>query len=342
MRPQRIQSRAILMMEKRERLEKTIGGDLTDRVPIALWQHWAGDDQRAADLARSHVNFMEQYDWDFLVVTPSQHFMVVDYGLQDQWQGASTGKRTIIKTPVQRSLHWTDLRPIDPNRGQFGKQIQCLQLIRDALPATPIIQVIHSPLTQALFLGGKDLLFRSMRTQPDRLRTGLNSLTETTLRFIETLRRNTQIDGILYQTELASYTVLSEAEYQAFGLPYDTKILDNLSPDWWLNSVQVIGRAPMLHLFAPLPIQILNWSDVEARPSLNRIQLDFNGAFWGGLGAETHIHLGTPTMIREAAREAMNTMGRRRFILGAGDAMPMTSPHSNLRSAREVVNVTLR
>lgn len=329
-------------MNKRERLEKTILGELTDRVPVALWRHWAGDDQRSADLAHSHVKFMQEYDWDFLSVIPSQHYMVTDYGLQDAWQGQLQGYRDVIKTPVQRTLNWTELRPIDPNRGQFGKQIQCLQLIREALPETPIIQLIHSPLSQALFLGGQNLLLRSMRTQPDRLRTGLNSLTETTLRFVEALKRNTQIDGIMYVANFASYTDISEAEYQEFGLPYDTKVLGSLSRNWWFNMVQVNGNAPILHLFADLPIQVLNWSTVEARPSLGRIKLDFNGAFCGGLGENTHLHLGTPTTIREAAREALNTMGRRRLILGSGQSIPITSPRSNLEATRDIVKTTLR
>ncbi|MEO1289236.1 MAG: uroporphyrinogen decarboxylase family protein [Chloroflexota bacterium] len=329
-------------MNKRDRLEKTIGGEATDRVPISLWQHWAGDDQRSADLARSHVDFMMQYDWDFLTIIPSHHYMVIDYGVQDQWQGDASGRRTLIKTPVQRTLHWTDLRPLDPNRGQFGKQIQCLQLIRGALPDTPIIQLVQSPLTQALLLGGNDLLLRSMRTQPDRLRTGLNSLTETTLRYIEALQRNTNIDGILYQVTLASYTELSEAEYQIFGLPYDSKILDGLGRDWWFNVAQINGKTPMLHLFANQAVQVLNWSDREARPSLSRVQLNFNGAYCGGLGEATHLHLGTPTTIREAAREAINIMGRRRLILGAGNTIPATSPRSNLQAARDIVDVSLQ
>ena len=329
-------------MDKRERLEKTIAGELTDRVPVALWQHKPGDDQRAADLARSHVDFMQAYDWDFLTVVPSRHYMVIDYGLQDAWQGAVSGHRDIIKTPVQRSLHWTDLRPIDPNRGQFGKQIQCLQLIHNALsPETPVIQMVYSPLTQAFFLGGEALLLRSMRTQADRLKTGLNSLTETTLRYLDALRRNTRIDGILYIAEFVSYTQISESEYLEFGLPYDTKVLDSLSPDWWLNVVQLNGKAPMLHLFAQ-QTQVLNWSTVEARPSLARIQLDFDGAFCGGLGENIHIHLGTPTTIREATREAMNIMGRRRFIIGSGQTIPVTSPLSNIRAVRESVDMSLR
>jgi len=330
-------------MQKRERLEKTIAGEVTDRIPVSLWQHWAGDDQRSADLARSHVDFMTEYDWDFLTVVPSRHYMVVDYGLQDAWQGAISGQRDIIRMPVQRSLHWTDLRPIDPNRGQFGKQIQCLQLIRNALPDnTPIIQVVHSPLTQAMYLGGADLLFRSLRTHSDRLVTGLNTLTETTLRYLEALHRNTRIDGILYVAHMVSYTDISEAEYQEFGLPYDSKVLESLSSDWWLNVVQLNGKAPMLHLFEQQPVQVLNWSSVEGRPSLDRVRLDFKGAFCGGLGEDSHVHLGTPTTIRDAAREAINIMGRRKLILGSGGIIPMTSPRSNLRAARDVVDMSLR
>lgn len=322
-------------MNKHERLQKTIAGEATDRVPIALWQHWAGDDQRAADLARVHVNYLNTYDWDLLTVVPSQHYMVIDYGLQDVWQGNVYGHRDILKTPIRKSLDWTDLRPLDPNRGQLGKQIQCLQLIQDVVAqATPIVQRVYSPLTQALYLGGSNLLARNMRVHSDRLRTGLNSLTETTLRFLEALRRNTQIDGIQYVVDFASYSQLSEAEYQKFGLPYDHKVLDFLAPEWWCNMAQINGDSPMLHLFSGLPIQMLNWSTIDARPSLERMQLDFQGAYCGGLGERSHIHLGTPTMIRDAAREAISVMNSRRLILSSGETVPSNSPLSNISAVR--------
>lgn len=330
-------------MEKRERLEKTIAGEVTDRVPVALWRHWQGDDQRAADLARAHLEFQQQFDWDILIVAPPSNFMLTGYGLQDEWRGAFSGKRDISKTPINRSLAWTDLRPLDPNKGELAKQIQALQLIRDASDKDqPLIQVVYSPLSQALALGGKELLLRNMRTQADRLRTGLNSLTESSLRFLENLRRQTKISGLLYIVDTACYTLLSETEYQQFGLPYDEKLLDSLPADWWLNMIQVNGEAPMLHLFAHLPVQVLNWSDREARPSLDRAQVPFKGAFCGGLGEESHLHLGTPTMIRDAGRDAIAAMARRRLILGSGRSIPVTTPLSNLRAARELVESTAR
>ena len=36
---------------KRRRLEAAIAGETVDRLPVALWRHWPGDDQDAAALA---------------------------------------------------------------------------------------------------------------------------------------------------------------------------------------------------------------------------------------------------------------------------------------------------
>lgn len=329
-------------MDKHERLEKTFAGELVDRVPVALWRHWPGDDQRAADLARAHIHFQQQFDWDFLVVAPSSHFMVTGYGLQDVWRGASSGKRDIIKTPITRSLNWTEIRPLEPSVGDLGKQLQCLQVIGDALDKRqPILQMIHSPLTQALYLAGENSLLQNLRTQPERLRSGLNHIAETTLRFVEALQQQTRIDGIFYVVDTATFSLLSEMEYGEFGLPFDLKILDALPTTWWMNMVQLNGIAPMIHLFTDFAVQAINWSDREARPSLERVKLNFNGAFCGGLGEEKHLHLGTPTTIRDAARSAMDTMGRRHFILGSGNSVPVSTPLSNLRAARDTVESNL-
>jgi uroporphyrinogen decarboxylase len=44
-------------MSKRERLKATIQGEATDRMPVALWRHFPGDDQDPVSLAASTVAF---------------------------------------------------------------------------------------------------------------------------------------------------------------------------------------------------------------------------------------------------------------------------------------------
>lgn len=326
-------------MDKRERLEKCIAGESVDRLPAALWRHWPGDDQRAADLAQAHLQFQQRYDWDFVVVVPASNFSVTGYGLTDRWQGATTGKRDILKRPVQRSLDWTDLRPLDPDRGDVGKQLACLHLLAESFQDTPFLQMVYSPLAQAARLAGQNLLFTHLRTHPDRLRSGLNVLTESTLRFVDRLRRSTAIAGILYVVEQASYNLLSPDEVVQFGAAYDRKVLENLAPGWWLNGLQVRGKAPMLSAVADYPVQFLNWSDVEGHPPLERTHLDFAGAYCGGLGENTHLNLGTPASIRDAARHVMHGMAYRKMILASGATVPVTSPQSNLRAARDAVEL---
>lgn len=324
-------------MNKRARLEQTIAGEPTDRPPVALWRHFPGDDQRAADLARSTVEFQKAYDWDFVKVTPASSFCLADYGAQDEWRGSMEGTRTYTRRPIERSLDWTSMRALDPLRGSLGRQGECLRLVTDALGEdVPVIQTIYSPLAQARNLAGSEKLIHHMRTAPDRLHTGLNVLTETTLRFIDSLKR-LPIAGIFYAVQHASYAQLSEDEYRTFGLPYDRKILESLPPRWWLNVLHLHGDAPMFKFAGELRAQVINWHDRDTEPELAQGKTLFSGAVCGGLSRWDHLHQGTPSSIREAARDAMQKTNCRRFILSTGCVAMITTPLSNLRAVREAV-----
>lgn len=324
-------------MDKRERLEKTIAGEAADRVPVALWRHWPGDDERAADLAQAVVEFQRTFDWDFVKVTPASSYSVADYGVQDQWEGNLEGTRAYTRRVVSRSLDWTELRPLDPLRGALGRHLEALQLIGNGIGETvPIIATIFNPLSQAKHMAGEDVLIRHMRTRPERLHTGLNILTESTMRYIDALRR-APISGIFYAVQHASYDVMSEDEYRAFGLPYDRKILDTLPDKWWFNLMHLHGSAPMFKLMSDMPVQAINWHDRDTEPDLAQGKSQFGGAVCGGLSRWQHLHNGTPSSIREAARDAIHQTGGRRFILSTGCVIMVTTPISNIRAVRAVV-----
>ncbi len=328
-------------MNKRERLEKTIAGEPTDRIPVALWRHFPGDDQRAADLARSTVEFQHAYDWDFVTVAPASSFCVTDYGVQDQWEGALKGTRVYTKRLIARSLDWTSLRALDPTRGALARQLDCVRLVGDELGEdVPIIQTLYSPLLQAQFVAGRETLIRHMRTQPDRVHSGLSILTDSTMRLIEALKR-LPVAGILFVIRHANYMTMTEDEYRTFGLPYDRKVCEILPARWWLNVVHLGGDLPMLKFMPDLTTQVVNWSDQHSEPTLAQGKTLFDGAVCGGLSAWDHLHQGTPTSIREAARSAIQETNGRRLILSTGSIVPVTAPLSNLRAVREAAEFGL-
>jgi uroporphyrinogen decarboxylase len=325
-----------MTLSKRERLEKSVVGEPTDRVPVALWRHWPGDDQRPADFVKAVVNFQHRWDFDFVKVTPASSYCVIDYGVQDEWQGSIEGTRNYTKRAVSRPLDWTNLRILDPLKGGLGSQIETVKQLGEAFKGdVPFIQTIFSPLAQAKNIAGDDLMIQHMRTAPERLKQGLETITDNILRFVDALRR-TNMAGIFYAIQHASYTKMSQAEYAEFGKPYDLKILNALPDDWWYTMMHLHGPLPMFDLVADYPVQSINWHDQETTPSLADGKQTFGGAASGGLG-RMDVYTQTPTTIQQQARRAIEETNGNRFILSTGCVIMANTPQSNIRAVREIV-----
>jgi uroporphyrinogen decarboxylase len=310
---------------------------------VCLWRHWQGDDQRTADFVRATLGFQMTFDWDMVVLAPSPHFCLTGYGLADTYDGNVSGERTITKYPIKSSLDWTEIRPLDPNRGDLHKQTEAVRLLCEALnpDETPIIPVVYSPLSQAIRLAGSEVVLRHLRTQPERLHSGLTALTDTTVRFLDAIRRF-PIAGIYYVMDAAHHELLAETEYAAFGLHYDQKVLTILPSRWWCNIAYVGGTSPMLPLVGNLPVQGFNWQSHTGNMDLEKARGLVRGALFGGLGKRTHLQGSTPTSISDTIRNLLNVGGGRRVIIGCDGAMLVTTPQSNMLAVRETVQSLVR
>jgi uroporphyrinogen decarboxylase len=330
-----------LKMTRRERLQATVAGQPVDRMAVALWRHFPGDDQRPDDLAWATLSWQAQWDWDFIKVSPASSFCLVDWGAEDRWVGGDEGNREYTRRIIQEPEQWTRLPLLDPQSGRLGAQIDCLQRIASGLmngaPADlpPFIQTIFSPLAQAKNLAGSDRLVMHLRQAPDLVHAGLETITRTTLRFIEACKP-TGIAGIYYAVQLANYHLLSETEYRAFGEPYDRRILAAVE-DCWFNLLHLHGPASMFDLAAGYPVHALNWHDREAGPSLLEGQARFGRAVCGGLEHWDDILRGDPDLLRSRIADAIAQTGGRRLIVSSGCVAPVNAPFSNLRAIRMAV-----
>ncbi|MBI3177747.1 MAG: uroporphyrinogen decarboxylase, partial [Chloroflexi bacterium] len=201
-------------MDKRERLQATLNGEVVDRVAVSLWRHFPVDDQRPESLAAATLEFQSLYDFDFVKVTPASSFCLRDWGAADEWRGEPEGTRQYTGRVVRHPDDWLTLKPLNPNAGALGGQLRALELIRAGLPAdTPFIQTIFSPLSQARNLVGAELLPVHVRRHPGQLKAALAVIAETTAQFVQAARR-AGIDGIFYAVQMASTRAFSETEYR--------------------------------------------------------------------------------------------------------------------------------
>jgi uroporphyrinogen decarboxylase len=320
-------------MSRRERLEATIAGESVDRIAVALWRHFPGDDQRPDDLAIAALQWQREYDWDFVKVSPASSFCLVDWGAQDRWVGGDEGNREYTRRAVRDPQDWARLPLLDPHRGALGGQLRCLERIHEALGAeVPFIQTIFSPLAQARILAGGEEMLVHLREAPDLLRAGLETITETTIRFI-TEAKSRGIAGIYYAIQYASSRVMSTDEYRAFGEPYDRRVLA-AAQDCWFNMGHLHGANPMFDLAARYPVQALNWHDRESPPSLADGRRVFAGAVCGGLEHWEDLLRGDPPQVQAQIADAIAQTSGTRLIIASGCVAPVNAPFSNLRAVR--------
>ena len=323
-------------MIKRERLEATIAGRPVDRVAVALWRHWPGDDQSGEELAKDTLAFQRDYDFDFIKVGPASNYPIEGWGQTSRWVGnTDEGTREWGPRAIRRPEDWTRLRPLNPREGLLGEMGKALAIVgKQVRDEVPFIMTVFNPLAQAKNLAG-DRLNADLHQHPDALRAGLETITETTVRFIESVRK-TGIAGVFLALQHASYDLLSEDEYREFGSPYDLRVLE-ATEGCWFNLLHLHGSNVMFDLAAGYPVQAINWHDQETPPSLMEALGHFGGALVGGLRQWETMLRGTPEQVTAEVRAARAQTDDRRLIIGTGCVTPVTTPLGNIRAARVAV-----
>lgn len=320
---------------KRARLEAAIAGEVVDRLPVALWRHWPGDDQDADALATAHLKWQADYDWDLLKIGPASSYSVADWGVLDRWEGHIEGTRTYTQLPIRSIEDWDTLQPLNPDRGMLGKQIAALRQIGEGLrDEVPFIATIFSPLSMVKHLAGKETALSHMRQDPDMFHRALETMTESIIRFIDAARP-TGIDGIYYAVQHAAFSLMSREEYRAFGRPYDLRVLAAAS-DLWCNVVHLHGEDVMFDMVADYPVAFLNWHDRDCGISLAEGLKQTAAAGSGGVSQWT-IHQEGPEGTLAEVLDAKTQTGERRLLLGTGCVIMATTPLRNIRALREAV-----
>jgi uroporphyrinogen decarboxylase len=324
------------MTTHRERLEVCLSQGKLDRTPVALWRHFPVDDQSPDTLAAATLAFQRTFEFDLVKVTPASSFCIKDWGAQDEWHGATEGTRDYTHQVIQSPEDWERLPLLDPNSGLLARQLECLQLlVKELGPQTPVIQTVFNPLAQAKNLVGQKNLLVHMRRYAQALHAGLQTIANSTIRFIEAAQK-TGIAGVFYAVQHAQYELLTREEYTDFGIAYDLQVLEP-TQNLWLNMLHLHGVEVMFDLVSDYPVQIINWHDRETDPSLGEALQRFSGVVCGGIQRERSMVFGTAEQVTSEAIQAIQATNGKRFILGTGCVVPVIAPYGNIMAARKSV-----
>ncbi|ADJ26152.1 uroporphyrinogen decarboxylase [Dehalogenimonas lykanthroporepellens BL-DC-9] len=324
-------------MNHRERLQAIIQNQPIDRVPVAFWRHWPGDDQDADSLARVTLDFQKRYDLDFMKLPVSSVFCVEDYGLSHAYRDHINGDREFISRIIQKPGDWSGIGALNVTRGTYGWHLRAVeQVIADKDKDTPFVITIFNPLAMASYLAGDELLLAHLREYPDKVNAALAALTETTELFISACF-DRGIDGVFFSTRFASYELMSAVEYLDYGQKWDLEILKNSAKGGWFNILHLHGQHPMMSQLAEYPVQAVNWHDRTSDTDLGRAAQVFPGVLMGGIEQQRFLVNGSPADVNRQAVESIDIMGGNRLILAPGCTFPLSVPEANLRAVRNAV-----
>ena len=324
-------------MNKIERVDAALKGEPVDRVPISFWGHSYLKEWSAEGLAGAMLENYRRYDWDYMKVNPRASYHVEDWGVTlERTTDPNRGHR-ITNWPVREPGDWRRLRPLDPDRGALGEQLQALRQIRDGLAGEAyFIQTIFSPLSVAKYLVGNQPgpVQTTIQDNPDALRAALDVITETFTHYAQaTLEAGAS--GIFFATTgWASSDALTEEQYRRFGIDYDLRVAEAFAGKAPFTVLHNCGEHIYLDLLSDYPVEAISWAaTLPGNPTLAEGKERTTKAVMGGVSEKTTLPDGTPEQVDDEVRRAIKETGGRRVLIAPGCSIPPRTPAANLEAA---------
>jgi uroporphyrinogen decarboxylase len=326
-------------VNKRERVDAALRGQPADRIPISFWGHDYLREWSAEGLAEAMLDNYRRYDWDYMKVNPRASYHVEDWGAELKPSGDADKGPIWLRPAVTTASDWRALRPLEPDRGVLGEQLEALRLIRDGLSGEAYyIQTIFSPLSIAKYLVGNDPapVKAAMSDDPHGLRAALDIITETFIAYaLASLEAGAS--GIFFATTgWATRDTLSEEGYRRWGRDYDLRVLDAVKDRVPFNVLHNCGAGIHFDLLADYPVHAISWAaTLPGNPSLADGQAHTEKSVMGGISEKTTLPDGTPEEVADEIRHALAQTSGVRLLLAPGCSIPPRTPAANLTAAAQ-------
>lgn len=324
-------------MNSWDKVRAILAGDVADPPAASCWRHFFDKETSAEGLAEAMLSFQRQFGWDLMKVNPRASYHVEDWGARFQYSADPLASPKKVAWPVKDPWDWTRLIVLDVHQGALGQMLHAVRLIEAGLKRqVPWVMTIFTPLSVAGRLVASDQdMVQHLRQRPDAVHVALEVIAETFSQFAsECLKRGAS--GIfLATTSWASRDLISEAEYQEFGRPYDLRVLEAASGAE-INILHVCRGNNMLRLLADYPVAAFHWDATDStNPNLAEGRELTGKAVMGGLDHKTFAAVTPEQVLRQATKALRLTQGRG-VMLSAGCTIPAETQEANLRALRQV------
>src|SRR5260370_316970 len=147
-----------------------------------MWGHDFEREGGARSVAEAMGENFARYGWDYMKVKPRASYHVEGWGVLVHPSGEKYKAPIIEDTPIKSSSDWKRIRPLEPDEGALGEQLQALRLINHAIGFDAyFVQTIFCPLGIAKYLVGNksEPVLQTIREDRGAMHAALRVITET-------------------------------------------------------------------------------------------------------------------------------------------------------------------
>ncbi|WP_078549713.1 uroporphyrinogen decarboxylase family protein [Litchfieldia alkalitelluris] len=320
--------------EKMKRFSEILSGEKGDRPLVSGWHHFLDKEQNAEDLAEATIDFAKKYDWDLIKINPRATYLPEIWGNRYDFEDYSWvfPKQIGVAIKEPSDVWKITYKQVDESK-ELREQIQTVEIIREGLPDTPIIQTIFSPLSVLMFLTGlqpyanqsvygseEPLLFETLfKENRAGVHQALHAISLTIASYIKELEKS-GVDGIFYAvTGTAHHDLFSEEMFNELSRPYDYIVLNAVQEG--KRILHTCGSYSQPERFNDYPIEGISWDTAaEGNPGLDA---KVKATKVGGID-HTIFEGSDDEKIIAQANQAIQLMNEEPFILVPNCAV---SPH---------------
>lgn len=339
----------MIIINRQERIIAALKNQEVDRVPVSAWMHFSEIDQDPITLARTQVEFTEEYDFDFIKLMPFGTYSIQDWGAELKFYSHKYHEPIVIAPGIKEVADYGRLEELSANHGSWGKQLQLAQHIsRTVAKNTPFVQTIFSPISTLRKLAGARLA-QDIKENPAEVHKALEVITKTT---INSVKANIEagVSGFFLATQNATTDVMTEEEFAEFGMKYDLEVIKAYNEETFFNIIHIHGDNIMFDtILENYPLNCINWHDRHTYPSLSEARTKTDKCFLGGiqevpyfvenvLNYDSIMARSTSEQIIQHAKEAIEEVNGRGLILGPGCVVDPKTSKENLKALRRSVD----
>ncbi|MEP7284576.1 MAG: uroporphyrinogen decarboxylase family protein [Chloroflexota bacterium] len=340
-------------LSKRERVEAALKGEAVDRVPVSAWRHFIAEERQAASLAQVSLKHFADFDWDWLKVNPRATYYAEAWGNRYDFNHYDSVLPELIDGPLNEPADLEKIQSINPTAGVFAEQLDLVRLVKAGIGDAHFLQTVFSPLSVLGFLVARsanhkiedvvqaqyDGLHRYFRENPQGVHAALQHITETLAKYAAATV-DSGASGLFFAiVKLAREGVLTEAEFEEFGKPYDLQVLKAVEGAPF-NLLHICGPYAYFNAVTDYPVQAINWATIgQHNPTIEEASHRTNKALVGGVDELGTLQSGTPEQVIQEALTAIQVTNGRHLLLTPGCGTNLDVPSENLHALREAATI---